>query len=173
MRTICIALFLSLAGCQYDPHGHLLTIKEPRDEDIIGIYILDRADLPRDASIDPAIRVEIRADGTFSAYRVPPWEDMNPDDRLQGSLLDGKGRWEKSTMGLRDPGGQDIWGLYLRTPDKAESLPEFDRVLGRAVRRPVPQISPPNFTGTHAPYGLIFMLGDPDGGAAILLKRKP
>jgi hypothetical protein len=50
-------------------------------------------------------------------------------------------------------GEHDIWGVYLRTPD--------DRFEAA------------NFTGKKPPYGLLFSLGDPDNGHAVILKRKP
>ena len=52
-----------------------------------------------------------------------------------------------------DPGAHPIWGVYLRDP--------ADKMM------------PADFTGKKPPYGLIFQLGDPDSGYAILMKKKP
>ena len=55
-------------------------------------------------------------------------------------------------MGQIDPGAHPIWGVYLR--DTAQKM------------------HPAHFTGKQPPYGLIFQIGDPDSGYAILMKKK-
>jgi hypothetical protein len=57
----------------------------------------------------------------------------------------------KSVMGRLDPGSKKIWGVYLRIKES--------------------QFHAANFTGDKPPYGLIFTLGDPDIGNAIILKK--
>jgi hypothetical protein len=154
MRIVLLALVLvALAGCQYDPHADLYTTTEPKTQDIIGSYVLDRYDLPQDISITHRdVEVELHADGTFTATNVPPWKMEGPDKTFSASLLSGTGKWEKDTLGTVDPGSKRIWGVYLRTPG--------DR------------FHPAYFTGDKPPYGLIFTLGDPDSGNAVILKRK-
>ncbi len=155
MRNILLVLAaVILAGCQYDPHGHLYTTSEPKDADIVGTYILDRFDLPADISIaHHDVEVELHVDGTFTATNVPPWKTGTPDKAFFPSLLSGTGKWEKDALGTLDPSTKPIWGVYLRTPD--------DR------------FHPANFTGDQPPYGLIFTLGDPDSGHAVILKKTP
>ena len=144
---------LFVASCQYDPYANLLTTTEPRVEDIIGTYVLDRYELPNDLSLRKTnIRVELRADGTFTAINVPPWKLGELDDNFVSKFRSGEGKWEKSVMGILDPGSRQIWGIYLRTEDS--------------------QFHPADFTGDKPPYGLIFTLGDPDSGNAIILKKK-
>jgi len=146
--------FISIfaGGCQYDPHANLLTTEEPRTEDVIGTYILDRFDLPN--SLTPkttSIKVELRGDGTFTATNVPLWKLGDPDHDFVSTFRSGDGKWEKRIMGTLDPGSKKIWGIDLRTRDT--------------------QFYPADFTGDKPPYGLIFTLGDPDSGNAILLKK--
>ena len=154
MRTL-ILLFaaLVLAGCQRDPHAYLYTTSEPKTEDIIGTYVLDAYHLPSIVgSARPEVVVELHADGTFAATNVPPLGLHEPSNNFFGSLLSATGKWEKHTTGTLDPGNKRIWGIYLRTPDS--------------------KIEPASFTGDKAPYGLIFTIGDPDSGDAMILRRK-
>lgn len=143
---------LLLAGCQYDPHANLLTTIEPSAEDIIGTYVLDRYDLPESISFrDVDIEVELHNDGTFTAINVPSWKVGEPDKDFTSTLQSGQGKWEKSILGTLDPGSKHIWGIYLRNEDN--------------------QFLPADFTGDQPPYGLIFTIGDPDSGNAIILKK--
>lgn len=154
MRTILIfVVSLALVGCQYDPHANLYTTSEPKAEDIVGTYVLDAFHLPPEVgSSRPDVRIELYADGTFTATNVPPLEFSTPGTNFFASLLTAAGKWEKDTLGTLDPGQKRIWGIYLRTSDS--------------------KIHPANFTGDKPPYGLIFTLGDPDSGHAVLLRRK-
>lgn len=146
-------LGMLLEGCQYDPHGGLYLTTEPKDQDIVGTYVLDRFDLPTGIKVTESnVEVELHADGTFIAKNVPPWRTDDLSSTLSSSLVSGTGKWEKASLGTLDPGGHSMWGIYLRTPDN--------------------RFCPANFTGRKLPYGLIFVLGDPDSGDAILLKRK-
>jgi hypothetical protein len=150
MRTFVFTVaVMILAGCQYDPHYGLYTTSEPKNADIVGTYILDCYDLPQEITIESCeIFVDLHSDGTFIASNVPPVQMDDPDKSFFSSLLSGTGKWQKSTIGA-DP----IWGVYLHSPDN-----RFETAF---------------FTGTKPPYGLIFTLGDPDSGYAVMLKRKP
>jgi hypothetical protein len=154
VRTLLLIFTsLFLVGCQYDPHAHLYTTSEPANENIVGTYVLEDFHLPQVAGeARPQVVVELHADGTFAATNVPPWTLEGPGTNFFATLVTGTGKWEKSTLGMLDPGQKKIWGVYLRTPDNA-----FHSAF---------------FTGDRAPYGLIFTLGDPDSGDAVLLKRK-
>lgn len=154
MKTIpmLILCLLGLISCQYDPHGWLLTTTEPMREDVIGTYVLDRIDLTQNMNEHSInITVELRADGTFTAINVPPQMDFFPKSDLLSVFVRGAGKWEIGKTGTLDSGSRPIWGVYLR--DSSTKLLS------------------PNFTGDKSPYGLIFQLGDPDSGDAILLKK--
>lgn len=139
-------------SCQYDPHAHLLTTTEPEAKDIIGTYVLDRYDLPSVSKIKHMpMRLELYADSTFRATNIPPWDLDSPDDSFFSDLLSGTGRWEKASLGMVDPGSKTIWGIYLRSKDR--------------------HFHPAGFTSDKPPYGLIFTLGDPDGGNAVILRK--
>lgn len=145
---------LALAGCPYDPHAHRYTTTEPKTADIAGTYVLDELYLPSEVGESrPDIRVSLHADGTFAATNVPPSRMDTPDAKFFTSLVSGTGKWEKDTTGTLDPGNKRIWGVKLRTPDN--------------------RFSSANLTGDKPPYGLIFTLGDPDSGDAVILKKQP
>ena len=154
MRTLSLILVsLALVGCQFDPHAHLLTTSEPKAEDIVGTYVLHAFHLPPEVGNSrPDVLVELHADGTFAATNVPPWELCTPSARFFASLISTTGKWEKVTLGILDPGQRDIWGVRLHTPGS--------------------NIHPAFFTGDQPPYGLMFTLGDPDSGHAVILRRK-
>lgn len=144
---------LLLVGCQWDPHAPLYTTAEPKTADMVGTYVLDALHLPPAArGAQPEVVVELRADGTFTAKNVPPWRVDPLDARFLASLVSGEGRWQKSPVGTRGPEGAEIWGVYLHTPDKG--------------------LLPAKLTGSKPPYGLIFTLGDPDSGHAVILSRR-
>ena len=151
-KSLLLLCTLLITACQYDPHANLLTITKPNRDDIVGTYVTDRLDMPPGLTRTVDITVELHADGTFTATNVPPWKLDDPKDDFFSTLLSGTGRWELATMGQLDPGAHPLWGVYLR--DGANRM------------------APAHLTGTEAPYGLIFELGDPDEGYAILLKRK-
>ncbi|MCY2965294.1 MAG: hypothetical protein NT069_16955 [Planctomycetota bacterium] len=153
-RKYLIALaWLGCAGCQHDPHSHLYSTAEPKTEDVVGTYVLDEFDLPSNAGIArPEVVVELRADGTFIATNIPSSSMDEPGKDFFNSLVSGTGNWEKVVVGTLDPGNRDMWGVSFRTPDQ-----QFDSA---------------HFTGSNPPHGLIFVLGDPDSGYAVVLKRK-
>ncbi len=153
MRLLILLFCSALFGCQYDPHAHLLTTSEPSREDVIGIYVVDRFDIPQDfVDKNKNIYLEIRRDGTFVAKNIPPEDPNEPNNRFSKRLLSGTGNWEVGTVGSLN-GDQTIWGIYLRSPSA--------------------KFLSPSFTGKKPPYGLIFTLGDPDSGFAILMKSRP
>jgi hypothetical protein len=145
--------WIAFGGCQYDPHAHLLATSKPLAKHIPGTYVVDRIYLPeRTANKKLDMKVEIREDGTFTATNIPPWNLDEPDKDFLSVLQSGQGKWEISEMGTLDPGSHQLWGIYFRTNDN--------------------RFHPANFTGNKPPYGLIFTLGDPDSGHAIILKKK-
>lgn len=147
------SFLFALWGCQYDPHAHLLSNEKPTVADLVGVYVKDKCFIPAGYGAEPKeIEVELRADGSFEATNVPPWSVEGLEANFYGNLVSDTGHWVIERMGTIDPGGHPLWGVYLRGPG--------NRIL------------PPHVTSSEGSFGLIFTIGDPDSGDAILLKRK-
>lgn len=159
-NVVSLSVLFLLPGCQYDPHAHLLTTKEPLFEDIVGTYSLDRFDLANNIPIkNLEVKVELCSDGTFTATNIPPSSIYIPDSSFFSGLLSGKGRWQKAEVGVLDPGSKKIWGINFQAADAA-------------FRTDDNQFHSAELAGDKSPYGLIFELGDPDQGYAVLLKKE-
>ncbi len=152
-----LALLLLTASCQYDPHAHLYTTKKPQPADVVGRYVLtDQTVVAGGVSAlqgKPCV-IDLRADGTFTATNVPPWETDSPGTDFFNTLLSGSGTWRIDSVGSVDDGGRPLkthWGVYLDS---------------QTVK-----MEPVGLTGQKPQYGLIFTLGDPDSGDAMILER--
>ena len=176
--TICTIIVAAiLVGCQFDPHADLYTTSEPEEEYILGTYVLDWLSLPSEARVNmPEISIEVRANGMFSATNIPPW-DVEVGDGFASSLVSGDGHWKKEPMGILDPGRRTIWGICLQTPEQAEFSSRWKEISanlkeGDALTDfPKVKFLGAKLIGQKPPYGLMFTLGDPDSGHAIILKR--
>jgi hypothetical protein len=155
--SLLFALMLLGQGCQYDPQAHLYTTAKPQIPDVVGRYILMSQTITRDglaAFQGRACVVDLRTDGTFTATNVPPWEMGAPATNFFSTLLTGSGTWRIDSVGGVDDGSRPIktcWGIYL------------DSQTGKMM--------PVGLTGQKPPYGLIFTMGDPDSGDAMILER--
>jgi len=100
--------------------------------------------------------VELASDGSFVAANVPPSSPLaDVDGHIFSKLLGGSGRWRIDAVGGIDNGlahEKTHWGVYLDSPTA--------------------NIRPAGLTGTKFPYGLVFNLGDPDSGKAMILERQ-
>jgi hypothetical protein len=156
MRAVLVlALMLLAAGCQHDPYAHLLTTVRPEPSEVVGRYTLVKQTVTAGdlAALDGRLCVvDLRADGTFSADRVPTVVDV-PADNVFNTLVSVHGSWRVDSVGSVDNGwsAKTHWGIYLDS--------------GTAM------LVPAGLTGQKAPYGLIFTFGDPDGGKAMFLER--
>lgn len=159
-RHLALALLIGttvcVAACQYDPHAHLYTRSRPPASDVAGVYRLTSETLLKSdlAGFDKrACLVSLNADGTFEAVNVPPWDLDFPGSDFVERLLSGAGTWRIDAIGAVDNGwtSQHVWGVYLDSPTV--------------------KLAPAHLTGQKSPYGLIFSLGDPDGGEALILTR--
>lgn len=160
LLLLCSAALFICGGCQYDPHAHLYTTQEPRPQDLVGRYKLKQQTVTTDGLSAFGGRlsmVELVADGSFVATNVPsrtlahaPQKDGN----IFATLLNGSGRWRIGAVGGVDNGlgERTHWGVYLDSP--------------------VADIEPAGLTGARPPYGLIFNLGDPDLGQAMVFERQ-
>ncbi len=151
-----LPILIMIMGCQYDPHAHLYTTDRPVKQDMVGLYELKSETLLKNDLTDLHGRqcvLELRADGTFSATNLPPWDMELPDTHFFDKLLSGSGSWRIEAVGTIGNGWQSktIWGVYLSSPTV--------------------KLAAANLTGRKQPYGLIFILGDPDSGEALIFER--
>ncbi len=153
-----LALLMMAAGCQYDPHAHLYTTEQPQKTNVVGRYVLISQSLSQGGLTVLSGRVcsvELKADGTFIASNVPPSkQDMNPGTNFFQSLVSAQGTWSVTTVGGVGIGGgksKPRWGVELETSGA--------------------MLLSPGLMGTKPPYGLIYTLGDPDSGTALILER--
>jgi hypothetical protein len=156
---VLLLCFLSLAtGCQYDPHAHLYTTERPRESDVVGLYVLkthQAVSVGVPTLPSGAARVELRSDGTFVATKVPQEGVEGPGPDFFSTLRSGSGTWSLDRIGSVDNGWsmKPTWGIRL------------DSTTAKLMA--------PGLMGKTSPYGLIFTLGDPDGGDAMILERNP
>jgi hypothetical protein len=149
-------VLLLLTACQYDPFAHTYTTLKPKPEDIVGKYVLtNQTMLPGGARAIPGERpyLELRADGIFNAIGAAPRIDF-PRTNYFEKLVNVSGKWDVQQIGTIDNGFKNLqphWGLALRT-DSVE-------------------LEPVGLMGEKPPYALIFTLGDPDSGWAMLYAR--
>jgi len=151
-----VALLL-IAACQYDPHAHLYTTERPAPSEVAGVYRLTEETLLHSGFSDVAKRsclVRLNADGTFEAVNVPPWSLERPGKGFPDRLMSGSGRWRIDSVGAVDNGwsSRRVWGVYFDSP--------------------AAKLAAAHLTGRRPPYGLIFLLGDPDAGEALILTRE-
>ncbi len=158
MRVLSFLTILLLAqGCQYDPYAHLYTTEKPQTADVAGLYMLASQTVTQGglaAFQGKPCLIYLQADGTFTATNVPPWELGSTGTNFFSSLLTASGTWRIDSVGSIDNGNGSLkthWGVYLDSPSA--------------------KIKPVGLTGQKPPYGLIFTLGDPDGGEAMILER--
>lgn len=151
-----LTLFIN---CQYDPYAHKYTNSEPKTEELIGTYYLDKnsviyniPEFKNSLKNEKTIpQIEIKNNGTFLAKDFPVFKNWDP---IFSGLITKSGKWNKSITGKVDLGNgeRNIWGINLSGLKQ-----EFQRI---------------SLMNNEFPYEIIFGYGDPDEGNAIIFKRK-
>jgi len=160
MRVLPLAFILLplIVGCQYDPYAHLFTTEKPQSADVVGRYSLTKQTVVAgglSAMKGQSCCVELRADGTFTAANVPPWDGDSPGTTFFDELRSGTGTWRIDNVGSVDDGHGPLkthWGIHLDVDSHV-------------------RLRSAGLTGKKPPYGLIFTLGDPDSGMVMILER--
>lgn len=152
------ALVLLISGCQFDPNVDFYTTTEPAVADVVGRYTLTNQSVAPGGSAlltDNLSVIELRGDGTFTATNVPPSGSDPRDDKFFEKLITDSGTWTIDAVGSIANGDhppKKHWGISFNAT-------QFD-------------IMPVGLTGSGSPFGLIFTLGDPDGGHVMVLERE-
>lgn len=160
MRPVAIVSFVVMcSGCQFDPHAQLYTTAKPQPADVVGTYRLTRQTVTPDglAALKgrPCV-VELRDDGTFVARGVPLMTVDGATPDFFSRLVSASGTWHLDGVGSVGSGrgsSQTRWGVTFDS--------EPAKVMSAGL------------TGQRPPYGLIFTLGDPDSGDALILEKAP
>src|SRR5262245_42205044 len=112
MRTsLFLTLLLLVTGCQYDPHAHLYTTDKPEITNVVGSYVLTTQTVTSGglaALRGKTCSIELRADGTFIATNVPPWQDGFPPTNFFDTLISGSGTWRVGSVGSVDDGRKPL-----------------------------------------------------------------
>jgi hypothetical protein len=154
MRTSFLALVLILvAGCglhdSWDKYAGSLTTTKPKQEDIVGSYLLTQQTITADGMTvlrGRQCRLDLLPDGSFTVTNYPDWTDAH-----LSSSISTVGHWRLDTIGFVHS-NQSIWGIrFADTDSKLDML---------------------SFTGKSAPYGLLMTYGDPDENKVMIFERK-
>lgn len=159
---LSLALLLT-AGCRHEPELQSLTVTEPNEVDLVGVYEIEKLQLPAElANLKLDTQLELKADGTFSARNIPPSQsgESMPTANFPHTLVSCTGVWSKRKSDPVDPGQSSTWGIYL--VDKPYTIAN--------VNGPRREWLSVQCTGQAPPYGILFPLGDPAHGYAIHLK---
>jgi hypothetical protein len=130
---------------------------KPKAEDVAGSYTIKSQTVTvggLSALQGKPCVVELRADGSFTATNIPPFQEAFSGTNYFTTLVSGSGTWRIDGVGLVSDGKAPLkthWGIYLDSP--------------------IAKFEPAGLTAQTRPFGLIFTLGDPDGGQAIILER--
>jgi hypothetical protein len=146
---VCLA-----AGCQYDPHAHCYTTTRPQAADVVGRYKLTSQTVTTGGlSVlhGKPCDIELRADGTFTAVNLPTDTHGSPGTDCFSTLVTGSGNWRIDVVSHGASYETEHWGIEFESP---------------AVK-----IHSTNLAGQKPPYELIFTLGDPDSGDAMIFEK--
>ncbi len=157
-RRLGAIVFVPLViACQYDPHAHLYTTVKPAPSEVVGVYRLAsetllKSDLSGLRGRLSLLRLD--ADGTFEATNLPRWDLHTPGTDFFDRLVSGSGSWRIGSVGAVDDGwnSKTVWGVYLDSSGA--------------------ELAPAHLTGLRSPHGLLFSIGDPDAGEALIFSRE-
>ncbi len=154
---LSLGFVLLAAGCQFDPYADLFTTELPKSVNLVGRYVLT-SQMVNDAGLaalnGKPCEIELRADGSFSATNVLAKGVDSPAPNFFLTLVSGTGTWEPTSVGSISDGfgpSKTLWGVGFDS-----SAGAFESV---------------GLTGSGPPYGLIYTIGDPDAGDAMIFER--
>jgi hypothetical protein len=109
-----IAASIVLVGCQYDPFTEVYTTKQPKAEDLVGLYVPSeetKAFIANEGYYLPAeSSITLSADAAVSMTNIPDWW-LTPFGKSEGSFHSYHRRWTVQKH-------QDWWVVGV-SPEKA------------------------------------------------------
>ena len=157
MRLAFLGLLFAFAGCQFDPYTSVYTRTEPKAEDLVGVYVPDKATARFIAEHYPAIGTSIvlSADGTIVLQNIPDcWKTLF--GTFEGGFDSGTGRWKIQKHQEWWVLGVDIWTDGFSSREHAHIGLTTEIFL----------------VGEKPPYIIHLTIGDPDAGQALQFTRK-
>ena len=95
-----------ISGCQYDPYAGDFTTKQPKKEDVIGVYQFKEQTISQ-SSIDKLgqkATIVLNSDGSYQANNIP--NVFGGANAKSHKYISATGRWKIETIGSVDNG----WG---------------------------------------------------------------
>jgi hypothetical protein len=152
-------LFSACCCCPYSPFAGDLTVEKPNSADIVGKYRLTGQNLAGYGSDAEALQgkqpeIVINADGSCLVTDFPVWKNSNSTYVIT-EWRSFEGKWTIHTVGSVRKDGKTCsnWGIGCG-----------NRTQG---------IGTGELTGTKAPYGILFIYGDPDSGDFMAFTKQP
>jgi hypothetical protein len=158
---VFIALLIVLVWASAFLSEPYFTTECPQSSDLVGCYTLKSQSVTPGGLSDLQGRpceIELRADGTFTAANIPPRGLDPPFSNFASALLAGSGSWRIDNLGT-----SAAFGTNFRK--------KYHRCWGIKLDSPVAKMHNINLTGQRPPYGLVFVLGDPDSDYTMRLER--
>ncbi len=150
--TVCI--LGHLVGCEHfddswDRYAHTLTTTRPKQEDIVGSYLLTQQTITTNGMAilqGRQSQLDLQADGSFQIVNYPTWTNFQ-----FAGFISTTGHWYCDNI-ITTYGTQSVWSIrFSDTDSRMDSL---------------------DFTGKAAPYGLLMTHGDPDENAVMIFEKK-
>lgn len=142
---------IALTGCQFDAFIPEYTKSEPRKDDVVGLYRIDPDTVNSFKArhgVDPTLALlNFKSDGSFELKDMPMcWHEYTCNGELQGA----SGTW-------RIRKHQEWWAVEMETRKlNGRKFGLWSEAMLRDQR---------------APYRIHFIIGDPDTGEALVLKK--
>ena len=158
-KIFLIIILTVFTNCQYDPYADKYTTSEPKNEELLGSYYLEKeSTIYNDPEFENLLKynflipeIEIKNDGTYFVNNFPIFKSWETEF---SGLITMSGKWNKRIVGTVDLGNEEkkFWGINLEGLEQ-----EFQRI---------------SLMNNKFPYEIIFGFGDPDEGKSIIFKRK-
>jgi hypothetical protein len=112
MRRLLVLTVVALGvGCEHDPHAHLYTTEKPGRPEVVGTYTLVSETMLKSDLADlrgQTCSVQLKADGTFEASKIPPGDIDFPGPGFFGTFRSVSGTWRIDAVGAIDNGWRTL-----------------------------------------------------------------
>lgn len=158
-RILGILILTIIVSCQYDHYAHKYTTIEPKESELVGIYVFNKQTVNyditefRDSTNNLVVpKIIICSDGSYEVKNLPVFESSGTS---YTGLITTNGKWKIMSVGSIDDGSGNLkthWGIFM------PELPINLRYAG--------------LMNSISPYGIIWGIGDPDEGRIIMFEKE-